>query len=290
MAASHTIAITGASGFLGGTLVEHFASIGWHVIGLVRNPQAQPVRKGVTYRQYDVLQPLQNGSLKGVDCLVHAAYIKTTPTQMTTDPNIIGAEQLLKAVSASNVRKTVFISSMSSHEGAISAYGKQKFAIEGLVSSNGGVSLRPGLILGKGGIVASMSQFIKRFHVVPLVAGGTQPIQVVRAEEIATAVERVITLDEHGVLTIASPSIYTYKSFYSALARRLRIRVFFIPVPYSILLMATTLLRLVPGKLGVDVDSVRGLKKLISVNVEPDLQKLNLSIDDLETSLAKLSI
>jgi nucleoside-diphosphate-sugar epimerase len=280
MAASHTIAITGASGFLGGTLVEHFASIGWHVIGLVRNPQAQPVRKGVTYRQYDVLQPLQNGSLKGVDCLVHAAYIKTTPTQMTTDPNIIGAEQLLKAVSASNVRKTVFISSMSSHEGAISAYGKQKFAIEGLVSSNGGVSLRPGLILGKGGIVASMSQFIKRFHVVPLVAGGTQPIQVVR----------VITLDEHGVLTIASPSIYTYKSFYSALARRLRIRVFFIPVPYSILLMATTLLRLVPGKLGVDVDSVRGLKKLISVNVEPDLQKLNLSIDDLETSLAKLSI
>src|SRR5947207_13401909 len=126
------VAITGASGFLGSTLTEHFLNNGWEVVALVRSTERK-AKKGVEYREYDLTANVSPSALKDVDYVVHTAYVKldaANPYAMAM--NIEGAAALIKAAEKASVKQTVFISSMSAHEAAISVYGQQKLAIEKL--------------------------------------------------------------------------------------------------------------------------------------------------------------
>ncbi|HSX04854.1 MAG TPA: NAD-dependent epimerase/dehydratase family protein [Candidatus Saccharimonadales bacterium] len=286
--ASPTIAITGASGFLGTTLVRYFADKGWHVVGLVMDPEQRPALTNIEYRRYELNQPLSKNALRGVDYLVHAAYSKEGSAQDILDTNVAGARRLFEAAHAAGVQKIIFISSMSSHAAAVSAYGRQKFTVEQLLDPAKDIAIRPGLILGQGGIVQSMVGFMRRVHVVPLVGGGKQPIQVVRREEIAQAIDSCIGRRLHGVFTVASTTVYTYKQFYKTLANSIRTPVLFIPLPFPFLLAATRLIGFLHLPIGVSADSVLGLKKLISVDTKADLQKLHLEVADLATSLRQV--
>lgn len=284
-----TIAITGASGFLGSALVEHFTNEGWQVIGLVRQP-IKSANKRIKYRTYNIEQPLKADTLQDVDYVVHTAYVKYNrqhPSAMET--NISGAKYLLDACKAHKVKKVVFMSSMSAHDAATSIYGKQKLAIENLFTNAGGVALRSGLILGHGGIVEDMAKFMRSKHIVPVIDGGRQPLQTIAAYDLARIIDAALTTNVTGVLTVATPTIYTYKDFYKALAHSLHIKVVFVPVPYYLLLSAFNAAAALRLPLNLGADNLRGLRQLRSAETAQDLAKLGVKIDTLETALRKIN-
>jgi nucleoside-diphosphate-sugar epimerase len=284
-----TIAITGATGFLGSNLVTHFSNKGWQVMGLVRNPPTNKA-KSVTYRTYDITKPLPAETLQGVDYVVHTAYVKYSrqnPDAM--DINITGAENLLTACKKQQVKKALFMSTMSAHDAATSVYGRQKLAIEALFTEAGGVALRSGLILGHGGIVADMSAFMRSKHMVPVIGGGKQPLQTIAVYDLARVIEAALTKKVTGVLTVATPEVYTYKAFYRALADSLRIRVAFVPVSYYLLLTAFNFAAVLRLPLNLGADNLRGLRQLRSAETAHDLQRLGIEIDDLPTALSKIN-
>src|SRR3982751_3842717 len=92
-----TIIITGAGGYLGAELAQYCVSLGWTVIGLVRDPKRYSL-PGVRYKAYDLAQELDENIFKGADYLVHTAYVK-----YDRDPpdalriNVQGAERLVAA-------------------------------------------------------------------------------------------------------------------------------------------------------------------------------------------------
>jgi nucleoside-diphosphate-sugar epimerase len=280
-----TIAISGASGFVGSALLDYFVTRGWTVVGLVRTPK-KGKNPRVLYRTYDLTSPIGADTLAGVDYVVHAAYIKQSKNQPNAlELNVAGAERLLAACELQKVKKSVFISSMSAHDKAKSIYGRQKLAIEELFLETGGLALRPGLIIGHGGIMQNMATFMKSKHIVPVVGGGKQPLQTIAIYDLAHIVEISLTSGIIDILTVATPTIYTYKAFYKALANSLHIRVLFIPVPYYLLLGIFHLAALVHLPLEIGADNLRGLKQLRSAETSEDLKLLNLKIDDLETAL-----
>jgi nucleoside-diphosphate-sugar epimerase len=285
MAKSRTVAITGASGFLGSQLVDHFAGKGWKVVALVRNPGRQKPSAGVKYVPYDLREPVNSKSLEGADYLVHAAYVRQERGTDAFRENVEGAKRLLEAAKAAGVKRRVFISSMSAHAGAVSTYGRQKLAIEKLFDSESGLNLRPGLIIGNGGIVRTMADFMKSKHLVPLPGGGRQPLQTVFVGDLGAAIENALERNTGGTLTIAHPHVYTYKEFYAKLARKLGVKVFFPPLPLTVLLMAVRLAGLLRIPSGIDADNVLGLKKLRSADTAPDLRKLGLELKNLDDSL-----
>ncbi len=284
-----TIAITGANGFLGSALVEHFTAKGWHVVALVREP-GNSTNPLVTYRQYNLAKPLTSHTLDGVNYVVHTAYVKYgrrgSPDAM--DINIHGAKNLLATAKRAKVKKAVFISSMSAHQAATSIYGRQKLAVEKLFLAADGVVLRSGLILGHGGIVRDMAAFMKSKHVVPVIGGGKQPLQIIAVYDLARVVEAALAPKIHGLFTVATPTIYTYKSFYQALAKSLNITVVFIPVSYHALMAAFKSAAVLRLPLNLGEDNLRGLQQLRSADTAPDLKRLGVTIDDLEAALDKL--
>jgi nucleoside-diphosphate-sugar epimerase len=68
--ATRTVAVTGASGYLGSRISERFASLGWRVVRLVRSPRLGEAGD----RRYDIAAPLPPSLLASVEVLVHAAY------------------------------------------------------------------------------------------------------------------------------------------------------------------------------------------------------------------------
>jgi nucleoside-diphosphate-sugar epimerase len=179
---------------------------------------------------------------------------------------------------------------MSSHEDAISIYGRQKLAIEKLFDPKRDVVLRSGLIMGNGGIVRQMAQFMRTKHAVPLIGGGKQPLQVIGVYDLACLIEKAASSDIHGRFVSATPQVYTYKQFYQALARALHIKVVYVPLPYALLLAAFKIAATLRLPLGVGEDNLMGLKMLRSMESEQDLQKLGIQLDDLPTILSKISI
>jgi nucleoside-diphosphate-sugar epimerase len=286
-----TIAITGANGFLGAVLVDYFLEQGWKVVALVRHIPAKSDNKNLSYKEYDVRRPVDKKMFEGVDYVIHAAYIKQdrkNPDAFVA--NVQGAKNLLAAVRASGTKKNIFISSMSSHEGAISSYGRQKLAIEKLFDTPADTSLRLGLIIGNGGIVRNMAAFMRSKHVVPLIGGGKQPLQVINVHDVGKTIQQTIKYDTRGTLTIATPQVYTYKEFYKALAKHLGVGIVFIPLPSYLLLAMIKAIGALHLPLAINAESVQGLKKLIAVDTSKDLKKLHLELDSLDTSLRQFHL
>jgi len=178
---------------------------------------------------------------------------------------------------------------MSAHERATSVYGKQKLAIEKLFTNSGGICLRSVLILGNGGIVADMASFMRSKHLVPVIGGGKQHLQTIAVYDLCRVIEAALKNNKiEGILTVATPKVYTYKEFYTELAKSIGVKVLFIPVPYYALLGAFKLASLLRLPLDVGEDNLKGLQQLRSARTKDDLRTLGTNIDDLPTALAKI--
>jgi len=164
-------------------------------------------------------------------------------------------------------------------------YGRQKLAVEYLFDTKKDISLRPGLIIGNGGIVKQMVTFMRSKHVVPLVGGGRQPLQSIAVDDLVMCIQRALSTSAHGVLTVAHPDVFTYKTFYQTLSRVFSIKTIFIPVPLWLLLTVARLIRIAHLPVGFTEENVLGLKQLRSVDTEHDLATLGVTIMPLAEAL-----
>lgn len=259
-------------------------------MALVRHPQKSN-QKNVEERAFDLEQDVNVSTLKGVDFLVHAAYVKydrKQPEAMRI--NLEGTKRLMAASKANGVKKNIFMSSMSAHNEAVSTYGIQKLAIEKLFTGKESVVLRSGLIVGNGGIVKQMVDFIRSKHVVPLIGGGTQPLQIIAVQDLARIIETCIERDLDGRFVTATPQVYTYKEFYQAIGKRLNTRILFVPVPFGVLQAILKIVSILHLPVGINEDNLQGLKMLRSSNTASDLKKIGVTVDSLEVALEKTQL
>lgn len=289
--ASPTIIITGANGFLGKELISHFSKKNYRIIGLVRSPDAGQPLQNVTYQKHDLAKKLDESLFKGADYLIHAAYVKEdkhTPNALAI--NLNGTKQLLKASRKHKLKRNIFISSMSAQPDALSTYGKQKYKIEKLFTDKNDVVIRSGLIIGRGGLIQQIVKLIKTLHVAPLIGGGGQPLQIIAVYDLVKAIEIILPSKIHGVLTIAEPTVFTYKEFYRTVAQHLRTPLLLIPVPFFVPLLVINLAKLTGISVGITKDNLLGIKRLRSVDTSADLEKLRLKVDPLEKVLKKVTL
>jgi dihydroflavonol-4-reductase len=114
-----TIAVTGATGFLGRYLVDVLRARGARVVGVVRNPERVPelARDGVELRRADLADPdaLARG-FAGADALVSNAALFSLANRRWQDherANIEGTANVFDAVAAAGVRRVVHVSSVA---------------------------------------------------------------------------------------------------------------------------------------------------------------------------------
>src|SRR5690242_21768738 len=107
------IAVTGASGYVGGRILARLRASGLDAIALVRRPAPGDERA----RRYALAEPLDESLLDGVDTVVHAAYDLAARDENARAVNYRGSLPLLEGVAARGGR-VVLISTLSAFVGA----------------------------------------------------------------------------------------------------------------------------------------------------------------------------
>lgn len=152
MVADLRLAVTGATGFVGGRLLELAIAAGHEVRALTRRPQ--PERQGVTW---------VNGSLeraeslldlaRGADSVIHVAGVINAPDPAGFEAgNVTGTAAMVDAAEKAGVTRFVQVSSLAAREPKLSVYGATKAGSEALVSASSLSSaiVRPPAVYGPG--------------------------------------------------------------------------------------------------------------------------------------------
>jgi nucleoside-diphosphate-sugar epimerase len=223
--------ITGAYGYVGSLIRAHLEADGWTTTGLVRRPRA-----GDRAHAWALGQSPERSVLEGIDALVHCAYdFGPRTTRRLWKINVEGSGQLLHAAHAAGVKRLLFVSSMSAYAGTDQAYGRIKLAVEEIVASLGGVSVRPGLVYGDrpAGMAGTLVR-IARLPIVPVIAAQSARQFPVHEADLAGAIRRILD-DEDWVpetFGIAQRSSVSLRELLEAFAGGGGPRALFLPVPW----------------------------------------------------------
>lgn len=122
-----TVALTGATGFLGGYLIKNLVQAGYHVRALTRRPQDRV--DGVTWIPGDVTNPDSLETLASdAAFFIHAAgLVKALSLSDFRAVNKMGSWHALQAAKHTKVKKFLMISSMAAREPDLSHYSRSKW-------------------------------------------------------------------------------------------------------------------------------------------------------------------
>jgi uncharacterized protein YbjT (DUF2867 family) len=175
------ILILGASGFIGSNLTRYATAQGHEVVALCRSGLV-PGFNGTSLK-WALGQDIPSDALHRAACAIHLAYDfdGAAGARLTLEATCAGVAQLR----AAGIPRQIFFSSYSAGEHATSRYGRTKLAIErGLAGSPDSVIVRPGLVLGQGGIYGRIRRWAERWPVIPLPDGGHGQVPVITLERL----------------------------------------------------------------------------------------------------------
>ncbi|WP_299246645.1 NAD(P)-dependent oxidoreductase [uncultured Aquimarina sp.] len=281
-----TIIITGANGYLGENLLNHFFKLKWNIKAFVHkmpekeNPQ-------VEYVLYDMQQDLEEDNFGGVDHVIHCAYSRYDLNSRADEINIEGVKKLIAVCEMLGI-KIAFLSTFSSHSDAVSHYGVTKYKCEKLFDVSKHIIFKIGFIIGEKGILAEMIDRIDKSTFFPLVGGGKQPLQNIYIKDLCIAIEQGLTKNISGVFYLAHEEEVSMKDFYSAIAFRLNKSLKYLPVSTNLLYIACKFFEFFKIKIPVTSENVLGLKKMRTFETLECQQTLGIRYIDYKEGLDKI--
>ena len=230
--------ITGARGYLGGSVAAKFKAEGWEVVELVRRPGAEAVRAGraIDFQLGDDLAP---AALRQADALVHCAYDFTGRSWAEIEQtNVRGSQKLMSAARSGGVKSLVFISTMSAFAGCQSLYGRAKLLIENQAPA-GTLRLRPGLIYGDAprGMFGNLVAQVKKSRRVPIFGDGGQTLYLTHQADLC---QTIFDFAKRGSpaagvpVTAAHDQGWTFKQILQEIARARGKSLRFIRLPWRL--------------------------------------------------------
>jgi len=131
-----TVALTGATGFVGQVTLDRLLEAGWNVRALTRRDQ--PKRAGVTWIHGALDRPETLDDLcDGANAVLHVAGVVNAPDAEGFEAgNVTGTANMLAAAKEAGIRRFVHVSSLAAKQPELSLYGASKARAEKLVGAS----------------------------------------------------------------------------------------------------------------------------------------------------------
>ena len=288
-------ALTGASGYVGSVLRRALESAGWKVVALSRRAISDPAsRDQISWSLGAAANTPIQAQLqeRGVSALVHAAWdlSLSNPREMER-VNVLGSLALFEQARLANLRRTVFISSISAFAGARSLYGRHKLAVEHAALASGGLVIRPGMVYGEpaGAIFAALKRQAGRSSIIPLIGDGSYPQFMVHHDDLASAVVHALAAAPPPPVpvTVAHQHPWPLRILLEELARAQANAPHFLPLPWPLLYAALRAAEGLHLRTGFRSDSVLGrtgfrsdsVLSLVHQNPQPEMNAALLGVE-----------
>jgi len=250
------IAITGASGLLGGHLIEAFLKQGLSIIAVVRNPDSLLPASGVEIRVADIEDPMSLlEAFKGAEAVIHAAgLVSFNPRHRSRifGINVQGTAHVVNACLQLGITRLVHISSVAAlgrkpgitlnedskwvnapaSPYAISKYRAElevyRGAEEGLQVS----MVNPSVIISGTSGRSSGTLLNYVWDERPFYTDGI--LNYVDARDVADVVSQLTTAPRHGQRFVLNGGSINYREFFIQVAQRLNKKAPFMRLPGSL--------------------------------------------------------
>lgn len=250
------ILIFGSAGFIGSHLARHAAAVGYKVVCFCRSGKVAGF-EGLCLA-WSLGGSLNEAAVQGADCALHLAhdFDGEAGAARTLDGTVAAVEMLHRA----GVGRQLIFSSYSAGPQATSLYGRTKSAIEKRVADVPGVViLRPGLVLGDGGIYGRMQKFVRLSPVVPLPDGGRGLMPVITVERLCSSTLEIASspapLREYNLFT---KEVLTLKQVVQNAAKVTNRSVWILPIPATAVLFGLRIAAMIRVPLPVKADNLEG--------------------------------
>ena len=245
------IALTGATGFVGGHLLRRLVEAGHDVRTLTRRhrgPEAGIEWIAGDLADHDALARL----VEDCDAVIHVAGVLNAPDRAGFEAgNVAGTAAMIEAATTAGVHRFVHVSSLAAREPKLSLYGESKARSEALVTASPlpFAIVRPPAVYGPGDReTLDLFRMAKKGVVLMPPAGR---LSLIHVDDLARL---LVTLTDPAIptgLTIepddGQPHGYSHRDFATMLGAAVGRQVVSLSTPRAILGMAATIDKLVRG-------------------------------------------
>jgi uncharacterized protein YbjT (DUF2867 family) len=220
------ILLTGASGFIGGALLQALHERGHHVVCASRSQPALPHQEWRRINFAEATQPAHwQPLLSGIDVVINAVGIlRERGGQRFEALHTRAPIALFDACAAAGVRQVLQVSALGADEAAQTRYHLSKRAADRHLLSLPltATVLQPSVVFGPGGGSTRLFMALASMPVLGLPAGGRQPLQPVHLDDVVAAVLALLESPQRAagrVLPLVGPEALTLRAYLQALRR-----------------------------------------------------------------------
>jgi uncharacterized protein YbjT (DUF2867 family) len=244
------IFITGIRGFLGSQLEHYWTAAGHTVAGSTRRDHTS--------------------SLRGFDVIVHAAYDRKGGIH----GNVAAAQAVCAAGEHAGVRYQIFISSYAARHESQAVYGRMKYHLETYFLEQDCAVVRPGLVIGNGGMFGRNLKKILHSPVIPLLDGGRDLIPVLAIEDFVQAMDLLVARRASGAFNLFNRELVPMRKLVETINYAAGRKPLLVNVPLNLALTLLTVIEKLHIPFPAGADNVRSLKQSLPHVYESDLETL----------------
>lgn len=265
------VLVTGGTGVVGKSAVDHLLKAGHTVRLLSRHAQADARQwaSGVEPHEGSVSSDeAVAGAADGCDAVLHVAgIVSENPPEVTFQAvNVDGTRRLAREARRAGVRRFVYVSSLGA-DGGDSGYHRSKYEAEQVTRAEappGWLIVRPGNVYGPGDdVISLLLKMVRTLPAIPLVGAGDQPFQPVWVEDLGLALARAVERDapRETAVDVAGPDVTTMRETIQLLAKITQRSPVLVPVPEFLARAGTQAMEAVGIDFPVKDDQIQMLKE-----------------------------
>ena len=141
---------------------------------------------------------------------------------------------------AARGRRRIFVSSHSAREDAVSEYGISKYRIERFYLEAGEIVVRPGLVIGSGGLFGRHLRTLRSLPVIPLIEGGRDRVPVLAVADFSAAMVNLIESGRPGAYNLFNETMPRMREIVDTVLRLAGRRALAVSIPYGLASAAVT--------------------------------------------------
>jgi nucleoside-diphosphate-sugar epimerase len=251
------VLITGASGFIAKHLASFLNQKGYRVDGVSSTGLLSDHYRRIYTCTLGKALPLFSDTY---DLIIHCAYDHTASSEYNSQATVLWAESLLQQGN----KRQMFLSTIGVVSGNTSMYARSKADTEKWFQAHQMYIVRPGLVVGNGGLFAKIIKKVRSFPILPLIDGGKQKIKLIGIVDLLAFIEKIM-IEEQNSPTQEYNLFYTSEPSLSELLRQLakfyKRTIMFIPIPFGLIYRLIWCIEKLHFNIGISTVNLIGLQQ-----------------------------